>query len=66
MRKITQQNLWKIRYRQPAPVEPPTSNAWQNAPGWVRALPIGNGKLGGMIYGGIEAERIQLNEDSVW
>ncbi len=66
MRKITQQNLWKIWYRQPAPVEPPTSNAWQNAPGWVRALPIGNGKLGAMIYGGIEAERIQLNEDSVW
>ncbi|GIV18263.1 MAG: alpha/beta hydrolase [Armatimonadota bacterium] len=66
MRDTAQQNLWKIWYREPAPVEPPTTNAWQNSPGWVRALPIGNGKLGAMIYGGIEEERIQLNEDSVW
>ncbi|WP_088102818.1 glycoside hydrolase family 95 protein [Halalkalibacter urbisdiaboli] len=33
---------------------------------WNEALPIGNGRLGGMIFGGIEKERIQLNEDSVW
>ena len=66
MRRVFQENLWTIWYREPAPVEPPTSNAWQNSPGWVRALPIGNGKLGAMIYGGIEEERIQLNEDSVW
>lgn len=66
MRRVFQGNLWTIWYREPAPVEPPTTNAWQNSPGWVRALPIGNGKLGAMIYGGIEEERIQLNEDSVW
>lgn len=33
---------------------------------WNEALPIGNGSLGGMIFGGIERERIQLNEDSIW
>jgi alpha-L-fucosidase 2 len=33
---------------------------------WNRALPIGNGKLGAMIFGNIAAERIQLNEDSLW
>lgn len=33
---------------------------------WNEALPIGNGALGGMVFGGIERERIQLNEDSVW
>lgn len=33
---------------------------------WEEALPIGNGTLGGMIFGGIDAERIQLNEDSLW
>ncbi|MCW3846185.1 glycoside hydrolase family 95 protein [Sphingomonas sp. LB-2] len=33
---------------------------------WVEALPIGNGRLGAMLYGGVGAERIQLNEDSFW
>lgn len=33
---------------------------------WNEALPIGNGKLGGMVFGDIYTERIQLNEDSVW
>lgn len=33
---------------------------------WNEALPIGNGTLGGMVFGGIEKERIQLNEDTVW
>lgn len=33
---------------------------------WTEALPVGNGRLGAMVFGGIEAERIQLNEDSVW
>jgi alpha-L-fucosidase 2 len=33
---------------------------------WVRALPIGNGRLGAMIFGGIVHERLQLNEDTLW
>lgn len=33
---------------------------------WNEALPIGNGRLGGMIYGKPYTELIQLNEDSVW
>ncbi|MBD2863314.1 glycoside hydrolase family 95 protein [Paenibacillus oceani] len=33
---------------------------------WVEGLPIGNGRLGGMIFGRTAEERIQLNEDSVW
>ncbi|WP_198510333.1 glycoside hydrolase family 95 protein [Bacillus solitudinis] len=33
---------------------------------WNEALPLGNGRLGGMVFGAIEKERIQLNEDSVW
>lgn len=33
---------------------------------WEEALPIGNGKLGGMIFGGVADERIQLNEASLW
>ena len=33
---------------------------------WNEALPVGNGRLGGMIFGHVTKERIQLNEDSVW
>lgn len=33
---------------------------------WANALPIGNGRLGSMIYGQVESERWQLNEDSLW
>jgi len=33
---------------------------------WTEALPVGNGRLGAMIYGGIERERIALNEDTLW
>ena len=33
---------------------------------WTEALPIGNGRLGGMIFGGVQQERIQFNEDTLW
>lgn len=33
---------------------------------WTEALPIGNGRQGGMLFGGIECERIQLNDDTLW
>ena len=33
---------------------------------WTEALPLGNGRLGAMIYGGLESEEIALNEDSFW
>jgi alpha-L-fucosidase 2 len=41
---------------------------WYDKPAeeWVEALPIGNGRLGAMVFGGVETERIQLNEESVW
>ena len=38
----------------------------QPAGSWEEALPIGNGKLGGMVFGGVESERIDLNEDTLW
>ncbi|WP_439539072.1 glycoside hydrolase family 95 protein [Sphingomonas sp.] len=39
---------------------------WYDSPAdeWVQALPIGSGRLGAMIFGGIANERIQLNEDT--
>lgn len=42
---------------------------WYNQPSgstWENALPIGNGRLGAMVYGNIEKETIQLNEHTVW
>jgi alpha-L-fucosidase 2 len=47
---FSQNILW---YKQPAKV-------------WEDALPIGNGRLGGMVFGRVDYERIQLNEESVW
>jgi alpha-L-fucosidase 2 len=44
-------SLW---YRRPADTE------------WVRALPVGNGRLGAMVFGGVVNERLQLNEDTLW
>jgi alpha-L-fucosidase 2 len=44
------------------------SRLWYRQPAsrWEEALPIGNGRLGAMIYGGIEREQVQLNESTIW
>lgn len=41
---------------------------WYSSPArqWCEALPVGNGRLGGMVYGGCAHELIKLNEDSIW
>jgi hypothetical protein len=47
----------------------PTTMLWYASPAksWAHeALPIGNGRLGAMIFGGVRRERIALNEDTVW
>lgn len=33
---------------------------------WVEALPVGNGRLGAMVFGRVAQERLQLNEDTLW
>ncbi len=45
-----------------------TERLWYDKPAgiWLEALPIGNGRLGGMVFGGTQTEQIQLNEDSFW
>ncbi len=46
----------------------PSSYIWFSNPAakWDEALPVGNGRLGAMIFGGIAEERLQLNEDTYW
>src|SRR5215217_9701482 len=42
---------------------------WYNKPSgttWENALPIGNGRVGAMVYGNVEKETIQLNEHTLW
>src|SRR5688572_28628647 len=44
-------------------------NLWYNKPSgaiWENALPVGNGRLGAMVYGNVSRETIQLNEHTVW
>ena len=38
----------------------------QPASAWTEALPVGSGRLGAMVFGGVAEERIQLNEDTIW
>ena len=46
----------------------PSALIWFDEPAekWEEALPVGNGRLGAMIFGGIEEEEIQLNEETYW
>jgi len=46
----------------------PKDVLWYEKPAkeWVEALPIGNGRLGGMVFGGPCREHIQFNEDTIW
>lgn len=46
-------NTLRLWYQQPAQV-------------WEEALPIGNGRMGAMVFGGLQTERLQLNEDTLW
>lgn len=52
--KADARNDDKLWYRQPA-------EKWE-----PEALPIGNGRMGAMLYGGVKTERIQFNEQSLW
>src|SRR5690348_15615973 len=38
----------------------------QPAEAWTEALPVGNGRLGAMVFGGVARERLQLNEDTLF
>src|SRR5512147_1805496 len=62
-------SLW---YREPAsdhpllPLDAPQPSRQAGTTEWVRALPVGNGRLGAMVFGGVVHERLQLNEDTLW
>ena len=45
-----------------------TNQIWYRKPAkeWVEAVPLGNGRLGAMVFGKVDCEKIQINEDSLW
>jgi alpha-L-fucosidase 2 len=49
---------------------PPDSRLllWYDRPAqyWEEALPVGNGRIGAMVYGGVHRDHIQLNEETIW
>ncbi|MEO8375669.1 MAG: glycoside hydrolase family 95 protein [Sphingomonas bacterium] len=49
-------------------VAPHRNGLWYRQPAreWTEALPVGNGRLGAMVFGGTAHERLQLNEDTLW
>jgi alpha-L-fucosidase 2 len=54
---------WRAGDAQPGP-----RVLWYRQPAakWVEALPVGNGRLGAMVFGAADQERLQLNEVSLW
>ena len=58
----------QVQFMGKAPVPDCSLAIWfrQPAQEWVDALPVGNGRLGGMVFGGVDKECIQLNEKTLW
>jgi alpha-L-fucosidase 2 len=60
------------KWRTPSQLSTPASwsdlRLWYRQPAseWNEALPIGNGRLAAMVFGSVESERIQLNEETIW
>ena len=50
---VASENEFKLSYDKPAAK-------------WAEALPIGNGRIGAMVFGGTEDERLQINESTLW
>ena len=57
----------RLRAQGPEAAAPPLQLTYARAARqWVEALPLGNGRMGAMVFGGINAERLQLNDDTLW
>ena len=57
----------KIWYDKPAAADvADVKNGWQNDAEWLKALPVGNGFIGAMVFGDVNTERIQFNEKTLW
>ena len=63
--------LHLISFAQKGNIQPADDSSltmWYEQPAteWTKALPIGNGRLGAMVYGGVQMEHLQMNEETLW
>lgn len=64
---FAQQHELKLWYKQPANATvKDVSEGWKNDPEWLKALPVGNGFTGAMVFGDVNKERLQLNDKTLW
>lgn len=62
-----EKEIMKLWYKTPADASVKDNpREWANNKSWVKALPIGNGYMGAMVYGDVSNERIQLNNKNLW
>jgi alpha-L-fucosidase 2 len=57
-----------VSFAKPGQPSKSASTLWYRQPAgrWEEALPLGNGRLGAMVFGRVAQERLQLNEDTLW
>lgn len=57
----------KLWYKSPADATVADNpNGWKDDAEWLKAMPLGNGSLGAVVFGDVGYERIQLNEETMW
>ena len=68
MKKLTVVALAVLAAGAAAVAQPSPLTLWYDKPAelWTDALPVGNGRMGAMVFGGAAHERIQFNESTVW
>ena len=68
MKKLTVMALAIFAAGAVAVAQPSPLTLWYDKPAvlWTDALPVGNGRMGAMVFGGAAHERIQFNESTVW
>lgn len=66
--RITLSALFLTLLALPSAAAPTPGTLWYDraAQYWTEALPLGNGRLGAMVYGGVQSDTLQLNEDTFW
>ncbi len=67
-RRTEKEGRMSMRFDGEAPAPATPMMLWYRSPAsrWVEALPVGNGRLGGMVFGDVAAERIALNDATLW
>src|SRR5580698_9969176 len=63
---LTRRRAWSLPIASAEKSSPYKLYFGQPASKWPDALPVGNGRLGAMVFGNPAVERIQLNEESIW